>query len=135
MHLYSLLSFWTSFLLLELLLVQGAVYWFVKWMRLRSENTSITPIRIVQKLRSLKKINVGFILIIPGAFIADYVKWQPSLPLSGIFFSVFIYIFAILEFINYFHIQLSYDNPSDIKSLLKSKQFKQACLSKDFERL
>ncbi|PWW28285.1 hypothetical protein DFO73_106101 [Cytobacillus oceanisediminis] len=77
MHLYSLLSFWTSFLLLEFLLVQGAVYWFVKWMRLRSENTSITPIRIVQKLRSLKKINVGFIIILPGAFIADYVKWQP----------------------------------------------------------
>ena len=31
--------------------------------------------------------------------------------------------------------QLSYDNSSDIRYLLKSKRLKQACLSKDFERV
>ncbi|MEH7148493.1 general stress protein, partial [Priestia megaterium] len=31
-------------------------------------------------------------------------------------------------------IQLSYDNISDIKYLLKSKKLKQSCMNKDFKR-
>lgn len=53
----------------------------------------------------------------------------------GLVIAGFIYVFAILEYINYFHIQLSYDNRSEINSLKQTKRFKQACLSKDFKRL
>ncbi|MCC3647066.1 general stress protein [Cytobacillus oceanisediminis] len=134
LHLYSLFSFWSSFLLLELLLLQGSIYWFVKWKRLKKENTSAAPIRLVEHLWTIKKWNIATILIIPAAFIADFYMWQPSIP-QGITITAFIYIFAILEYINYFHIQLSYDNRSDINSLKQTKRFKQACLSKDFKRL
>ncbi|MBY6052813.1 general stress protein [Cytobacillus firmus] len=134
LHLYSLFSFWSSFLLLELLLLQGSIYWFVKWKRLKKENTSAAPIRLVEHLWAIKKWNIATILIIPAAFIADFYMWQPSIP-QGITIAAFIYIFAILEYINYFHIQLSYDNRSDINSLKQTKRFKQACLSKDFKRL
>ncbi|KON90297.1 hypothetical protein AF332_13555 [Sporosarcina globispora] len=72
--------------------------------------------------------------MIPAAFIADYNIWHPSAP-QGLTIAAFIYIFAILEYINYFHIQLSYDNRSDINSLKQTKRFKQASLSKDFKRL
>ncbi|MFP3468348.1 hypothetical protein, partial [Leifsonia sp. SIMBA_070] len=37
-QLYSLFSFWTSFLLLEFILLQGTIYWYKKWDRLRKEN-------------------------------------------------------------------------------------------------
>ncbi|MDF2036104.1 general stress protein [Cytobacillus oceanisediminis] len=134
LHLYSLFSFWSSFLLLEFLLLQGSIYWFVKWKRLKKENTSAAPIRLVEQLWAIKKWNIALIIIIPAAFIADYYMWHPSTP-QGLTIAAFIYIFAILEYVNYFHIQLSYDNRSDINSLKQTKRFKQACLSKDFKRL
>ena len=135
LHLYSLISFWVSFFLLEFLLVQGSVYWHTKWKRLKKENISVTPIRLVKRLKNLKKWNIGLMIVLPFMFGFDFFKWHPSLPLGGLYLSGFIYIFAILEYINYFHIQLSYDNLSDIKYLMKSKRLKQACLSKDFERI
>ena len=135
LQLYSLISFWLSFFLLELLLVQGIIYWYSKWKRLKRENTSVTPVRIVKRLKNLKKWNIGLIIVLPFMFGFDFFKWYPTLPLGGLYLSGFIYIFAILEYINYFHIQLSYDSLSDIKYLLKSKRLKQACLSKDFERI
>lgn len=134
LHLYSLFSFWSSFLLLEFLLLQGSIYWFVKWKRLKKENTSAAPIRLIKQLRAIKKWNIAIIIIIPAAFIADYYMWHPSTP-QGMAIAAFIYIFTILEYVNYFHIQLSYDNRSDINSLKRSKRFKQSCLSKDFKRL
>lgn len=134
LHLYSLVSFWLSFFLLEFLLVQGSMYWYTKWRRLKNENTSVTPIRMVQRLKKLQKWNIGLIIVSLFMFVIDFLKWYPTLPLGGLYISGGIYIFAILEYINYFHIQLSYDNLSDIKYLLKSKRLKQACVSKDFER-
>lgn len=68
-------------------------------------------------------------------FVIDLIKWNPTLPLAGLAFVGFVYTFAILEYINYFHVQLSYDNSSDLKYLLKTKKLKQACISKDFERI
>ncbi|KAF0819968.1 hypothetical protein KIS4809_1240 [Bacillus sp. ZZV12-4809] len=134
LHLYSLLAFWSSFLLLEFILFQGSSYWFVKWKRLKRENTSEAPIRIVRGLWIMKKWNLGMIAVIPGAFVADFIIWHTAVP-PGLAIACFIYVFAILEYINYFHIQLSYDNRSDINSLKQAKRFKQACLSKEFKRL
>jgi hypothetical protein len=135
LQLFSLFSFWASFFLLEFLLVQGIMYWYSKWRRLRSENTSVTPIAIVQRLKKVQIWNIVLMIVVPFIFVFDLVKWYPSLPLKGLSLSAFIYLFAILEYINYFHIQLSYDNRSDMKYLVKSKKLKQASLSKDFERI
>ncbi|MGG3805434.1 general stress protein [Metabacillus fastidiosus] len=135
LKLYSLYSFWCSFFLLEFLLVQGSIYWYSKWNRLRKENISVTPVRVVQWLVRIKRWNIWLIIVIPVSFIIDFFTYYPSFPTGGLSIAGFIYIFAILEYINYFHIQLSYDNPADIKYLLKHKRLKQACLSKDFERI
>jgi hypothetical protein len=135
LQLYSLASFWVSFFLLEFLLVQGSMYWYAKWKRLKKENISVTPIYVVKRLKKLKKWNIGLIIISPLLFVIDILKWYPYMPISGLSISVFIYVFSILEYINYFHIQLSYDNLSDIRYLLKTKRLKQASLTKDFERI
>ncbi|HDR7515111.1 general stress protein [Bacillus mobilis] len=135
LHLYSLYSFWVSFLLLEFILLQGTLYWYVKWKRLKKEKTSVTPIRVIQYLKILKKINIAFIITGFITFTIDFVIWYPHLPLGGLSFTLFIYIFALLEYINYYHTQLSYNNISDIKRLIKSKKLKQSCISKDFQRI
>ena len=135
LQLYSLYSFWVSFILLEFLLLQGTIYWYAKLKRLRNENNPITPIKVVQQLHRLKTVNMVMIMTTIIVFIFDFIKWYPSLPLGGLTITFFIYIFAILEFINYFYIQLSYDNVSDIKKLLKSKKLKNSCMNKDFKRI
>ncbi|MGE7767078.1 general stress protein [Peribacillus sp. NPDC096540] len=135
LHLYSLYSFWISFLLLEFLLLQGTVYWYVKWKRLKKEKTSITPVWIVQRLKNLQKVNVGMIIAGLIMFVIDFFYWYPLLPLGGLSIAGFIYVFALLEYINYYYVQLSYDNISDIKYLVKSKRLKQASINKDFKRI
>lgn len=135
LQLYSLYSFWVSFILLEFLLLQGTIYWYAKLKRLRNENNPITPIKVVQQLHRLKTVSMVMIMTTIIVFIFDFIKWYPSLPLGGLTITFFIYIFAILEFINYFYIQLSYDNVSDIKKLLKSKKLKNSCMNKDFKRI
>ncbi len=108
--LYSLYSFWSSFFLLEFLLLQGTIYWYTKWKQLKIENTSITPSWIVKLLRRFTRINTVLIMISILAFAIDFSKGYPSLPVWGLSIAGFICIFAVLEYINYFHIQLSYDN-------------------------
>ncbi len=134
LQLYSLYSFWVSFILLEFLLLQGTIYWYVKHKRLKNENNPITPIKVVRQLHSLKKVNMVVIILAIVGFTFDVIKWYPSLPLGGLTITLFIYIFAILEFINYFYIQLSYSF-SEIKDLLKSRKLKKSCMSKDFKRI
>ena len=122
LQLYSLCFFWGSFFLLEFILLQGIIYWHAKWKRLRDENISITP----------DKINILLIFLCPILLCMDFLKCYQALPLKGLYISGFIYFFSLLEYINYYHIQLSYDNISDIKYLLKSKKLKQSCICKDF---
>lgn len=132
---YSLSSFWISFFLLEFLLVQGSMYWYAKWKRLKIENIPVTPIQIIKRFKNLKKLNIALIIVSSFTFIFNFFKWYPSLPLGSFGIVGFIYIFAVLEYINYFHFQLAYDNLSDIKYLLRSKRFKQSSLSRDFDRV
>jgi hypothetical protein len=134
LKLYSLFSFWISFFLLEFILLQGSMYWYVKLKRLKEENSSVTPTRIIHKLKHLKKWTIGLLVISPCLFITDFLVQDPPIP-KGLFIAGFIYIFALIEYINYFHIQLSYDNISDLKFLIKSKKLKKATLAKEFERI
>lgn len=135
LQLYSLYSFWISFILLEFLLVQGTIYWYAKLKRLRNENSAITPMKVVRLLYCTKTLNIVIIVIAIIAFAFDFIKWYPSLPVGGLSIAFFIYIFAILEFINYFYIQLSYDNIFEFKALLKSRKLKNSSMNKDFVRM
>ena len=134
LHLYSLYSFWISFILLAFLLLQGTIYWYVKLKRLRKGNNPTTPIRVVRQLHSLKTVNMIIIVITIIVFAFDFIRLYPSLPIGGLTIAFFIYIFAILEFINYFYIQLSY-NISSIKDLLRNRKLKTSCINKDFKRI
>lgn len=134
LQLYSLFSFWVSFILLEFLLLQGTIYWYVKLKRLRNENNPITPINFVRQLHSLKTVNMIVIMLAIIGFTFDLIKWYPSLPLGGLTITFLIYIFAILEFINYFYLQLSYSF-SEIKDLFGSRKLKNSCMNKDFKRM
>lgn len=135
LQLYSLLSFWISFLLLEFILIQGTYYWHSKWKRLTTEKKSITPVRTVKHLKKLKPVNISIIIFSVIIFFIDVYIHYPSLPIGGLLLSGFILIFACLEFINYFYVQLSYDNRSDLRYLIKTKKLKRSCLNQDIKRI
>jgi hypothetical protein len=135
LQLYNLASFWIAFLLLQFLLLQGSAYWYAKWKRLKQENKSITPVAMVRQLKKAQKMNIVLIAIAPFLFGMDVWRWGSNLPVDGLLLAGGIYLFAILEYINYFHVQLSYDNGADLRYLWKTKRFKRASLRKDFERL
>lgn len=135
LYLYSLYSFWTSFLFLEFLLLQGVFYWYTKLKKLRTENSSITPIKTIRLLKIFKTANFALIIISIIMFALDIVNWNFDLPTGGLLIAGFIYFFAILEFINYYYVQISYDNSSDIRYLLKTKKLKKSCISKDLKRI
>ncbi|MBD3107908.1 general stress protein [Bacillus sp. AGMB 02131] len=135
LQLYGLFSFWISFFLLEFILLQGVIYWYIKWSRLRKENRLSTPVVVIKWFRRLQKVNVLLLVIGLLSFVIDFYKWRPAIPEGGFSLSIFIYVFAVLEYINYYHIQLSYDNRSDIQHLLKTKRLKEAAIRKDLRRL
>lgn len=134
LHLYSLYSFWISFILLEFLLLQGTIYWYVKLKGFRNGNNPTTPIKVVRQLHNLKTVNLIIIVITIIIFAFDLIRFYPSLPIGGLIVAFLIYVFAILEFINYFYIQLSY-NISSIENLLRNRKLKTSCMNKDFNRI
>lgn len=135
LQLYRLFSFWVSFFLLEFILVQGMVYWYIKWSRLKKENTLSAPADVIKWFARLQKVNVVLIAIGLLSIVIDFYMWRPAIPEGGFSLSIFIYVFAVLEYINYYHIQLSYDNRSDVQYLLKTKRLKEAAIRKDLRRL
>lgn len=134
LQLFSLYSFWISFILLEFLLLQGTIYWYVKLKRLRNENNPSTLLKVIRQLHDLKTVNAVMMITAIVVFAVDFIKWYPLLPLGGLIITFLIYVFAILEFINYFYIQLSYDNISDLKNLLRRRKLKISSMYKDFKR-
>ncbi|CAM3598201.1 hypothetical protein NOGI109294_04620 [Nocardiopsis gilva] len=64
-----------------------------------------------------------------GAGFAAGDPWTHVWPGAGL------WTFAVLEQINYFHIQLSHDNRADITRLLRTRRLPRPHLARDLERL
>ncbi|MCU0465801.1 MAG: hypothetical protein MUF38_14695 [Anaerolineae bacterium] len=47
-------------------------------------------------------------------------------------FNIGLFVLAVLEYINYFHVQLMYDTPYDIRFLLRQKKLKQGLIPREF---
>lgn len=134
-HLYTLFSFWASFLLFLFILVQGTIYWYSKRKQLQTSNSVEAPVPVLNSLRICKRLNVALIVFIPIMFIFDMSKSGYESPVSGVFVALFFYTFAIVEHINYYHVQLSYDNREDLSYLLRHKKLKRSILNKELMKL
>lgn len=108
---YSLL--YVLFILIFILL-QGSFYWFIKWKRFKTKS-KILP-NLPKSLNKLKKINITLLCLTPIILIIDIILLERTSFLS-FFLTGCVYIFAIIEYINYFNIQLTnYKNGRGKKS-------------------
>lgn len=116
------------------ILYQGQKYWKIKLFRLR--NQPIDQEGSLQFFKKSKKINVILIGLIPIFFVIQLWLLNWEIPVNRLlFYSILANIFAVLEHINYYHIQLMIDNKYDFAYLLRNKKLKRASLANDLKRM
>ncbi|WP_186576017.1 hypothetical protein [Aquibacillus kalidii] len=115
-----------AFSLLEFILLQGGLYWYLKWNHVRKNQNyklSTDKLRIfsVFKRINLFLITIGLIILLVALYRSDIYRG----------FYAFLYGFAVVEYINYFHIRLSYMSIEELRELMKQKGFRQSILAKE----
>ncbi|WP_067168519.1 hypothetical protein [Microtetraspora niveoalba] len=99
-----------GFALVAALLVQGALYWAAKLRQLR-ERGALPGVRAFQIARATDvPVLVAGLTFTGCAVAAD--PGRGSWP--GLLFA----LFAVLEYVNYFHVQLMHDTAADLRRLL-----------------
>lgn len=115
-----------GFVLLEFILLQGSYYWWIKYRSARSGLTKGLGTNHVRLFKALKVFNIG--LLIVGLMVMG-LQWQQ---MNGTFYLyLFLYCFALVEYINYFHIRLSYMYAGEFKELWRKKRLSRSVLARD----
>ena len=109
---------------LSLILIQGSIYWLILLRRLSTPQFAITNTR---KVYSILKI-VDLILLCVGIpiIILNYVN------VTVMISSIFILAFAVIEWINYYKIRLSYSyNPLVLLKHIKNGKLSKSRLARE----
>ena len=112
---------------LSLILIQGSIYWLILLKRLSTPQFAITNTR---KVYSILKI-VDFLLLCVGIpiVILNYVN------VTVMISAIFIMAFAVIEWINYYKIRLSYSyNPLVLLKHIKNGKLSKSRLAKEISK-
>lgn len=90
--------------LLSLILLEGSIYWFVCLKRVQRRDRTLYKNNVAQIFSFLNKLN----LILFAMYIPIYIANIGKSGLVGKIVGLTIYIFALIELINYFYYRLSY---------------------------
>ncbi|MGW7683895.1 hypothetical protein ACWGID_24360 [Kribbella sp. NPDC054772] len=113
-----------GFALFALLLAQGATYWSAKLRQLPGE-----PLPGARWFSLARRWNV-LVLAAGLLFVLAAVVRDPgATTVVGLVFAVV----AVLEYVNYFHTQLMYDTPADLRQLF-SRGLRRSHLARDLAR-
>ncbi|MFF0344076.1 hypothetical protein [Kribbella sp. NPDC004875] len=113
-----------GFALFALLLAQGAAYWSAKLRQLPGE-----PLPAARWFSLARKWNVP---VLAGGlvFVLAAVARDPgATTVAGLVFAVV----AVLEYVNYFHLQLMHDTPADLRYLF-TRGLRRSHLARDLAR-
>jgi len=115
--------------LMIIILIQGQYYWKLKLAVLKGK--IINQKAALKFFRVSKRVNSVLIAIIPIVFFIQFYlnNWTASFD-SFMGWALFTNVFGILEYINYYHIQLMIDNNYDLNYLKTNKKLKVAALNK-----
>ncbi len=112
-------------------LAQGVFYWHLKIQTIHKNGIAL-PSYFHQIFSFFKWTNVLLLSIYPMLVfcsqITSLVNFQVSI------WSNLLFLFAVLEYINYYHYQLSHDNLNDIRYLIKYKKIRRSPLSVDMKK-
>jgi hypothetical protein len=117
-----------GFALFALLLAEGGAYWWVKVRQLRARARCPAGTAL---FRALRRANIALLLaggaVVAAALVAD-APWTRVWPGLGL------WLFALLEHVNYFHVQLSHQTRADLARLVRTRRLRRSHLSRDMAR-
>jgi len=114
------------------ILYQGQHYWKIKLYRLTGK--PVDQSKILSRFRLWKRINEYMIAAIPLVLLVwFYLEGWMINSYSIFYWTIGVNAFAILEYINYYHWQITIDKVSDLTYVLKNKKLKTAHLGKDLK--
>jgi hypothetical protein len=117
-----------SFALLEFILLQGSYYWYLKLKQFQVSDFTDLPAQKLKTFMCFKWLNSVLILI--GMFILIYQIYSKPVEL---YWFVFVFLFAVVEHINYYYVRLSYQTINEFKELLRQKGFRKSRLAKELD--
>lgn len=109
-----------------LILVQGGTYWHLKRTQITAVTTHLPGVAVYAWLKHLNWWLLALSAVPIGAALPEGLNSQ-VLP------ALFFWLLAVAEQINYFHVQLMYDNSNDARWFARHG-FKKAHLSRDIAR-
>lgn len=112
------------------ILVQGTYYWWIKWRMLKRE--SLLQHKILSQFQSFKTHNQIGLVLMPVIFLLQYLLSGQEISGKNLpRWALAANLFAVAEYINYYHWQLMHDNIYDLKYLFRNRSLKRASLAKD----
>ncbi|MEQ4725683.1 hypothetical protein [Nonomuraea sp. B19D2] len=112
-----------GFTLFALLLLEGAGYWSAKLRQLATRNRSLpgAGVFVVARRGNVAVLVAGLLFIVWTVVVDPGAGSWPGLGFG---------LFAVLEHVNYFHVQLMYDTAEDLR-YLRSRGLRRAHLARD----
>jgi len=119
--------------LVVLVLAQGTYYWRQKLATVQGERRR--PERILRQFHGCQWVNVCVIAAYPVLVMLLNVRFAHIWAVqTHTGWALFAYLFGVAEHVNYYHLQLMYDNRNDWQYLRAYKKLKTAALRKDFKK-
>ncbi len=112
--------------LLSALLIVGSAFAFLKWRDVRSGRHTLA--RWARVFRALRTV-IPLLLAVPPVLLG---YWGDTLSSADMIIGVLLYTLTALEYVNYFYVQLSYDNRKDLNYLLSQKTLKRGLIAREF---
>ena len=113
----ALISIVYPLLLVSLILLQGSLYWWILIKRLSKPNFAIKQTGPIYNL--LRQVDLILLVLGIPLILIEFSSWPVSL------IAVAIWLFALIEWINYFHWQLSYSlNPLVLLSKVAKRKLR-----------
>lgn len=118
--------------LIVLVLAQGTYYWRRKLATVQGEGHC--PERVLRQFHRYQWVNVGVIAAYPVLVLLLKIGFEDTwVAQTHTGWALFAYAFGVAEHVNYYHVQLMYDNRNDWRFLRVYRRLKIAALRKDFK--
>ncbi len=114
-------------LIVSLILLQGSLYWWILIKRLSKSNFAIKQTGRIYGL--LRKLDLILLVLGIPLILMEFSSWPVTL------IAVALWLFALMEWINYFHWQLSYSlNPLVLLSKVAHKKLRKSKIAKEIDK-
>jgi len=114
-------------LLVSLILLQGSLYWWILIKRLSKHNFAIKQTGPIYGL--LRQVDLILLALGIPLILIKFSSWPVTL------IAIVLWLFALIEWINYFHLQLSYSlNPLVLLNKVSKRKLRKSKIAKEIDK-